>query len=251
MAATTLIIKDLEVDLSTGAFNAGGGEEGPRRFWQFMGDIEYDPSTGTQSITTGPKGAIGACPFPLAALTPVLIHGAAKWFDVALGQLVDGAAIEITRRLDLLVGDDFNAVANAVIAKSTIRRSTGGDFIELETDIGVPSKSVRPSMALSGEEVALFTSVSKVNDFTETILHSIAGKKHKLEGDAFVWFETEEGRKIKGKMTSTWAYEAPEESKNQELIYCIHHQVAFEHRDYGENLVMAKSSAETIYSSLD
>ena len=94
-------------------------------------EIPRSINSSTIKIKKSPLSILGACPFPLAALTPVLIHGAAKWpegeespFDVALGQLVDGAAIEITRRLDLLVGDDFNAVANAVIAKSTIRSAS-------------------------------------------------------------------------------------------------------------------------------
>ena len=63
----------------------------------------------------------------MAALAPVLLTGAAKWpegirspFDAALNGLEAGGAIEITRNIELMYGDDFNAVATALICKSTI-----------------------------------------------------------------------------------------------------------------------------------
>ena len=66
--------------------------------------------------------------FPLVALAPILVTGVAKWpqgkaspFDAALNELAGDAAIEVTKRLDFLVGDDLKSICTALIATSTIR----------------------------------------------------------------------------------------------------------------------------------
>ena len=64
-----------------------------------------------------------------------------------------------------------------LVPSLTFSRSKRGDALEVSTDICVPSKSARQSAALSAEEIAMFASVTRVHDFTETLVHTVDGRK--------------------------------------------------------------------------
>jgi len=260
MAAMQMMNYGGEVDISSGVY--GAETEVPVSVWQLRGGIEYKPNVGQQTLIFNvAKSAEGASQFPLAALAPVLLTGAAKWpagtaspLDAAINGLGAGEAVEITRHVDFYFGNDFNAVVNALVCKSTIGRSKRGDALEVSTDICVPSKSARQSAALSAEEIAMFASVTKVHDFTETLVHTVEGKKHRLNGDAFVFFETENGRRMKAKLTTTWAFSQPKGAKSPGdgfAVYQIQREIAYEERSFGENYVSSKGEAELVHSSFE